>query len=67
MESNTNNSTRKRMVDFEDFDNLTKETNPLLTIRSITKTGIRLDDISHCSHFFLIGLYNKSNFITIRP
>ena len=57
MESNTNNSTRKRMVDFEDFDNLTKETNPLLTIRSITKTGIRLDDISHFSHFFLIGLH----------
>lgn len=45
-----------RMVDYEDFDNLTtKETNPLLTIRSITKIGIRLDDISHCSHFFLIA------------
>ena len=45
-----------RMVDYEDFDNQTaKETNPLLTIRSITKIGIRLDDISHCSHFFLIA------------
>lgn len=40
-----------RMVDYEDFDNLTtKETSPLLTIRSITKIGIRIDDISHCSH-----------------
>lgn len=52
------------MVGYEDFDNLTtKETSPLVTIRSITKKSIRIDDISHCSPFFLIGLYNKSSFI----
>ncbi len=57
MELNTNDvNLRMRMVDYEDFDNLTtKETSPLLTIRSITKIGIRIDDISHCSHFFLIA------------
>ena len=60
MELNTNDANlQMRMVDYEDFDNLTtKETNPLLTIRSITKIGIRLDDISHCFYFFLIGFYN---------